>query len=97
MPEPCTPEYCATVCANITYYAAAIIVDQAQLTSDQTSYYFYQGEKYRCGCSCGGSMMAPASGPISDESQDKLGELMERSRKLADDMREWLSMIKPKE
>ncbi len=95
MPEPCTPEYCDTVCANITYYAAAIIVDNAQLSSDQTSYYFYQGEKYRCGCSCGGSMMAP-HGDLSDEDRDKLAEFVKASQKVAADMQEWLAGIKAK-
>lgn len=95
MPEPCTPEYCSTVCAEIIYWQAEQIYCQAQLTYAQQQYYFFQGEKYRCGCSCGSGLMAsPAPPVVTPEELEKLRLDVEEKRKARDEAKESLDALR---
>src|SRR5678815_771442 len=96
MSEECTPEFCATVCANIAYWQAAMAYDQAAYNYDQSQYYMWQMEKYRCSCNCG--MMASAPQPktpnVTAEDVEKARLNMEEAKRMRDEAKSTLDALK---
>lgn len=73
-----------------------MVYDQAAYTYDQQQYYFFQGEKYRCGCSCGSGLMAKRDTipVVTPEELEKLRLDVEEKRKARDEAKESLDALR---